>query len=464
MTIDSPIITGSVQSPLNLTGNISASGAITGSGFFTTGSIVVMGNITASSARFSNIVTAQTLVVQVVSSSTEYASGSNIFGNLASNNQVFTGSVLVSGSISVGTAAPTNGLAVAGAIAVGITSNTTSSYFLLNSSATAANTFNSAFYVQNTNATVGALNGISFVNSGGFGSAAIFTTQTQTSNSGDNLVLTTKNSGGGWNTGLIVSSSGNVGIGTTTPGNRLAILAADETTTPTLGTNAGKFGIFNGTGAGTYGIITGVINNGNVYQQVQRIDGTATAYDLLLQPSGGKVGIGTSSPNARLDINGGSIRMGEFLNNSSSFIGKQRILNSVFYSSVEFYSSSTEDQIIFNTHLSGQRAGESMRITGGGNVLIGTTTDLVASKLQIVNGTSQVGLYIKLGATNSYSPISVVSPTSVNMLDYTEFGYFRLYNCLSAPSSNISGGSLYVEGGALKYRGSSGTITTIANA
>jgi hypothetical protein len=50
------------------------------------------------------------------------------------------------------------------------------------------------------------------------------------------------------------------------------------------------------------------------------------------------------------------------------------------------------------------------------------------------------------------------------MLDYTEFGYFRMYNALSIPNSNISGGSLYVENGALKFRGGNGTITTIANA
>jgi hypothetical protein len=34
----------------------------------------------------------------------------------------------------------------------------------------------------------------------------------------------------------------------------------------------------------------------------------------------------------------------------------------------------------------------------------------------------------------------------------------------TAPTGNIAGGQLYVEGGALKYRGSSGTVTTIANA
>lgn len=34
----------------------------------------------------------------------------------------------------------------------------------------------------------------------------------------------------------------------------------------------------------------------------------------------------------------------------------------------------------------------------------------------------------------------------------------------TAPTANVTGGQLYVEAGALKYRGSSGTVTTIANA
>jgi hypothetical protein len=51
-------------------------------------------------------------------------------------------------------------------------------------------------------------------------------------------------------------------------------------------------------------MIMGVINNGNSYIQVQRIDSTATAYNLLLQPSGGNVGIGiaTANPSTLLHI------------------------------------------------------------------------------------------------------------------------------------------------------------------
>ena len=45
--------------------------------------------------------TAQTLVVQTISSSIIYSSGSNTFGNSLANNQIFTGSVSVTGSLTV---------------------------------------------------------------------------------------------------------------------------------------------------------------------------------------------------------------------------------------------------------------------------------------------------------------------------------------------------------------------------
>ena len=62
--------------------------------FLLTGSFNASGNITTAGT-----ITAQTLVVQTVSSSIIYSSGSNIFGNKNTDNQVFTGSVYISGSI-----------------------------------------------------------------------------------------------------------------------------------------------------------------------------------------------------------------------------------------------------------------------------------------------------------------------------------------------------------------------------
>jgi hypothetical protein len=44
-------------------------------------------------------------------------------------------------------------------------------------------------------------------------------------------------------------------------------------------------------------------------------------------------------------------------------------------------------------------------------------------------------------------------------------GVIRIANCTTAPTTNPSlGGILYAEAGALKWRGSSGTVTTIAPA
>jgi hypothetical protein len=63
------------------------------------GSQSISGSITASNAVITGTLTAQTLVVQTVTSSILYSSGSNIFGNSLSNTQDFTGSVRITGSL-----------------------------------------------------------------------------------------------------------------------------------------------------------------------------------------------------------------------------------------------------------------------------------------------------------------------------------------------------------------------------
>ena len=72
-----------------------------------------------------------------------------------------------------------------------------------------------------------------------------------------------------------------------------------------MGSNGGKLGLLNGaSGVGIYGVLQGVLGNGSSYLQVQRVDGIPTAYQLLLQPNGGNVGIGTTSPTEKLEVNG----------------------------------------------------------------------------------------------------------------------------------------------------------------
>jgi len=90
------------------------------------------------------------------------------------------------------------------------------------------------------------------------------------------------------------------------------------------------------------------------------------------------------------------------------------------------------------------------------------------------NGTITSTQYLKSLGFRALSDDSVVfiSAGSRNLQLFTSVssvgagnGVLGIANATTVPTSNPSGGGiLYVESGALKFRGSSGTVTTIANA
>ena len=85
------VVTGS----LTATGTINMSGSIASASFATTAA-------TASSADnllVRNTLTAQTLVVQTITSSVDFVTGSTRFGSIAANTHQFTGSVSMTGSL-----------------------------------------------------------------------------------------------------------------------------------------------------------------------------------------------------------------------------------------------------------------------------------------------------------------------------------------------------------------------------
>jgi hypothetical protein len=111
MILNSPTISGS----LTVTGNIITSGSITLSGsvasasYADTASFVALAQsasnaVSAQTASFANEftvagnLTAQTLVVQTITSSVDFVTGSTRFGSISANTHVFTGSMSVSGS------------------------------------------------------------------------------------------------------------------------------------------------------------------------------------------------------------------------------------------------------------------------------------------------------------------------------------------------------------------------------
>jgi hypothetical protein len=98
---------------------------------------------------------------------------------------------------------------------------------------------------------------------------------------------------------LRVGSNGNVGIGTEGPLSKLSIVASSERLTD--GAEYAPFGIYR-TGTAK-SLLVGYHSTGE-YAYIQSIERNISVRPLVLQPSGGNVGIGTSAPSEKLTVAG----------------------------------------------------------------------------------------------------------------------------------------------------------------
>jgi hypothetical protein len=180
-----------------------------------------------------------------------------------------------------------------------------------------------------------------------------------------------------------IDSSGNVGIGTTSPDNKLTIQTGSggDDILPVLGANGGKFSLLNNNGL--YGLLQGVLGTGNSFIQSQRVDGTAAAYGLLLNPNGGNVGIGTTSPSARMHIYDSTgtaatlLKLQTGWNNPSgnkSIVWSDAVGDTARIS-VD-YSAPMSKMRFGSIYNSGYQTGDAMVIQGDGNVGIGRSNNL----------------------------------------------------------------------------------------
>jgi hypothetical protein len=193
------------------------------------------------------------------------------------------------------------------------------------------------------------------------------------------------------NTGIFIDGYGNVGIGTTTPSSKLdviyasgsgrqdmfRILAGDNTTgngaSMTLGSTQTHAGYISGlqTSSNTGDLTFGTQTNGN-YAERMRIVG-----------SSGNVGIGTTTPAEKLDING-NIR----IPNNSSFVG----------------ASGSGDIFAYNN---GTFNGNIPRYSISW-VNLGSTAEAILSSvggIKLLIGAANTGAYVDGTGVHSYSDV-----------------------------------------------------------
>jgi len=196
-----------------------------------------------------------------------------------------------------------------------------------------------------------------------------------------------------------VTGSGNVGVGTTSPGVRFVNTGAGNASGPTLGSGiVGAQALLSGNGL--YGMYSGVSNSGDVWHQVQRNDANTSVYNLLLQPSGGNVGIGTTSPSGKLDVIGNLYTSGELrIGASYAATGTGLIKSNSGVLSLFTWGDSTNIQIGGNDVIFKPESGsERMRLTSAGNLGIGVSAP--GYKTQIETASSVVLLSKNTSSTS----------------------------------------------------------------
>jgi hypothetical protein len=381
MILNSPYISGS----LTVTGNIIASGSITLSGSVASASYAASATsasyaLNATTASYADALTvagtltAQTLVVQTITSSVDFVTGSTRFGSISANTHQFTGSVSVSGSATF-----LNNINTGGDI-----NNTSVNNFIINSNG-------------------GVLIGI------------------DQNNDQTDRVFAVYNNGETSNQLFRVQEDGKVGIGTSSPAALLETRVAGESPA------TGKIALIAATSNGINDIFRwydnttqlGVFkNSGNVGIGTTTADSRLSLYEST----------GTTTSTMELATSGNAYkgRFGMFANNfyitSNWYYNGTQNADNLSYGqgSITFGGGGTID---FQTSAAGNTSPTTrMRITSTGNVGIGTTPGAWVSPFTVIEGGSygqHIGFQsngpdLKIGTNNYYNGSGYLYAVSSN--------------------------------------------------
>ena len=223
-----------------------------------------------------------------------------------------------------------------------------------------------------------------------------------------------------------ITSAGNVGIGTTSPGG------LGEKLTVIGSINSNNTALFFGDGAD---------NSASIYSTAGPIKFLANASERMRITSAGNVGIGTTSPTEKLSIVGNVTAVNYFIENSVGTGGTFRLDG---YQDYLYIYGDTSN--IAGYRFGSDPAGIVMQIGTNGNVGIGTTNP--QTTLEVLGANE--GEYLRAGA-------GTITDRSLRFSNFTVSGLTGVGHRLNAPNANANL-ALAVGGTDRLYINSSGNV------
>ena len=167
-----------------------------------------------------------------------------------------------------------------------------------------------------------------------------------------------------------LDSSGRLGLGDSAPANKLQVLEA-LAAIPSLGSGGHAVAV---AGSTNYGLALGGLTSGEGYLQAGRWSGAATAYNLLLQPKGGSVGIGATTVQSRLHVAKSGAEGYEFYPGDSSNANVTLHYNR----SGSAWVSNTQSA---SAHIFSIQGTEAARVDSSSRLLVGTSSSIDSNSL-----------------------------------------------------------------------------------
>jgi hypothetical protein len=195
-----------------------------------------------------------------------------------------------------------------------------------------------------------------------------------------------------------INSSGQVGIGTDTVATNFRTqflgTAGSNTSAASSGTTQAASAVLRLQAGGGFTGTLDIGQGGGTGSWLQSCDTTnlATTYPLLLNPVGGNVGIGTSSPGGKFEVNAASGSVVSILRSvagASSFFSLAGNGNTVLGTSFDIFQDGANNaglqQRANGPMLFATNNTERARIDSSGNLLVGTTSQISGCLVSILN-------------------------------------------------------------------------------